>query len=170
MTLFLITLPKYKTAFAIQVLYTKYIFSVEVSRPFWSAGASPMLARRWSSGMDTAIVCIWISRLQSQLYQVPDWTCKCIVRGRLCGQVKIRSRYKTHSRQHRHVFISPELLGKGSRHLQGHFLLQEREWAPSRLNSLVIYKGLSIRGKQEEPKFCNWFLAERSTQKPPQIW
>jgi len=66
-TLFLITLPKYKTAFIIQALYTKHIFSVEVSGPFWMAGASPVLAKWWSSGTDAAITYIWISHLQSQL-------------------------------------------------------------------------------------------------------
>lgn len=41
--LVLITLTKYKTAFIIQVLCIKQIFSTEVLRPFWSAGASARL-------------------------------------------------------------------------------------------------------------------------------
>lgn len=47
------------------------------------------------------------------------------------------------------LFIFPELLGKGSRHLQGHFLLQERKRAPLWPNSSVIYEGLIIGGNKK---------------------
>lgn len=143
MWLVLITLPKYRTVFIIQVLNTKHIFSVGVSTTFWNGGASTMLAKRWSWGMVAAI-----TTSEFLNYRASYWGCICMCRatGRLCGQVKIRSRCKVckliNVDSTDMLFIFPKLLAKGSRRLQGHFLLQERKWAPLCLNSLVIYKGL----------------------------
>lgn len=128
--------------------------------------------QRWSSGMDPAISYNWISHLQSQLsgarlnVQVHSgrqalWTREDKKQVQNMQQINVDSTDM--------LFIFPELPAKGSRHLQGHFLSQESKWEPPWLNSVAIYKGLSIRGKQEEPKFCNPFLAERSTQHAPQI-
>lgn len=160
MWLLLNTLTKYRTVFIIQVLNTKYIFSVGVSTTFWSGGASTMLAKRGSWAMCAAITYIWISQLQSQLLRLhlhvhsdrqALWTRE---------DKKVQSLQLINVDSTDMLFIFPKLLGKGSRHLQGHFLLQERKWVPLWLNSLVTYEGLIAGWNKSQSWRTDFWLRE----------
>lgn len=159
-----ITLPKYRAVFIIQMWSNLQCGGVSVT--FWSGGSSTTLAKKKAEAW------VQLSPISAfPNYRTSCWgcICMCTVTGRLRGQMKIRSRCKVCSwsmwTAQTRLFIFPKLLGKGSKHFQGHFLSQERKWAPL-AKLLSDPRRINPRVKQEELKLRNWFLAERSAQKP----